>query len=154
MSSGNDRAAIAWALAGAAFGAVAVAVMLCGEWVGFVALAASMACFAASWVALSRLEAEMRSVDPGHGLDSMRGERELDSIHITTANAGRTFWTTKVIVDGIEMPYPVEEISVEASAHSPATVYLRLAGGITMTVPAIAYTLHREEAEVNDAATR
>ena len=84
----------------------------------------------------------------------MRGERELDSIHITTANAGRTFSTTKVIVDGIEMPYPVEEISVEASAHSPATVYLRLAGGITMTVPAIAYTLHREEAEVHDAATR
>lgn len=84
----------------------------------------------------------------------MRGERELNSIRITTANAGRAFWTTKAIIDGIEMPYPVEEISVEASAHSPATVYLRLAGGITMTVPAIAYTLHREEAEVNDAATR
>ena len=67
MSSGNDRATIAWALAGAAFGAVAVAVMLCGEWVGFVALAASMACFAASWMTLSRLEAEMGRSTPDTG---------------------------------------------------------------------------------------
>lgn len=67
MSSGNDRAAIAWALAGAAFGVVAVTVMLCGEWAGFVALAASMSCFAASWMTLSRLEAEMGRSTPDTG---------------------------------------------------------------------------------------